>query len=198
MIQHTHGLPCAHEIAKYISVGRSIPLDCIHMHWRKLDLLSNASANNPSHEFDCMPETDLIVEQFKGYDLSKKLLILNKLRELAKPETTSLIEPEVKSKVRGHPKLKTHNSTKRDPSAFKLVKSAQDSYSPSLTRDTIASSGTSFVPKKLTMPKQKVIRTRNLKPVSYIGTLPDGLRPYISHVRDVTADGDCGLEPLQG
>ena len=70
-----------------------------------------------------MPEIDLIVKQFRGYDSSKKLLILNKLCELAKPETTSLIKLEVKSKVRGCPKLKSHNSTKRDPSAFELVES---------------------------------------------------------------------------
>ena len=93
VIRHTHGLPCAHEIAEHISAGRPIPLYCIRMHWRKLYLLSKASANNLSHELDCMLEIDLIVEQFRGYDSSKKLLILNKLRELAKPKTTSLIKP---------------------------------------------------------------------------------------------------------
>ena len=111
--------------------------------------------------------------------MSKKLQVLNKLKEIAKPETTSLIEPDVKTKVRGRPKLKLHNSTKHDPFAFELVESARDCYSPSLTKDTIASSGASFVPKKITMPKQKVIRTRNLKPISYIETLLDDLKPYI-------------------
>ncbi|KAK9927755.1 hypothetical protein M0R45_024922 [Rubus argutus] len=37
-IKRTHGLPCAHEIAKYRTEGRPIPLDCIHPHWKKLDL----------------------------------------------------------------------------------------------------------------------------------------------------------------
>ena len=32
VIQRTHGLPCAHEIAEYISEGRPIPLSCIHPH----------------------------------------------------------------------------------------------------------------------------------------------------------------------
>ena len=32
-----------------------------------------------------------------------------------------------------------------------------------------------------------------MKPVSYIDTLPSGLRPYILHVRDVTADGNCSF-----
>ena len=46
------------------------------------------------------------------------------------------------------------------------------------------------------MPKLKVIRTRNMKPVSYIDTLPSGLRPYILHVRDVIADGNCGFRAI--
>ncbi|KAK9927819.1 hypothetical protein M0R45_024985 [Rubus argutus] len=35
-IQRTHGLPCAHEIAEYKRDYKSIPLECIHPHWRKL------------------------------------------------------------------------------------------------------------------------------------------------------------------
>ena len=74
-----------------------------------------------------MTEIDLIVEQFRGYDSRKKLQILDKLRELAKPETTSLIEPASKSQCKGRPNLKLHNSTKREPSSFEYVESAQDS-----------------------------------------------------------------------
>ena len=72
---------------------------------------------------------------------------MNKFREIAKPETTSLIESDVKTKVRGRPKLELHNSTKRDPSAFEVVESTQDRYSLALTEDTIVSSGASLVPK---------------------------------------------------
>ena len=46
VLRHTHGLPCAHEIAEYVSAGHPIPLDCTHMHWRKLDLLSSNSAQD--------------------------------------------------------------------------------------------------------------------------------------------------------
>ena len=110
-------------------------------------MLSTVAENTSKLELDCMPEIELIVEQFRGYDSSKKLKVLNKLREIARPETTSLIEPDVKTKVRSRPKLILDNSTKRDPSAFEVVESTQDSYSPALTRDTIVSSGASLVPK---------------------------------------------------
>ncbi|XXG82350.1 hypothetical protein AAC387_Pa10g0321 [Persea americana] len=49
---------------------------------------------------------------------------------------------------------------------------------------------------KRLMPKQKVSPTRNWKPVSYINTLPAGLRPYIHHVKDVNADSNCGFRAI--
>ena len=33
VIQQTHDLPCAHEIAKYIREGSQIPLSCVHHYW---------------------------------------------------------------------------------------------------------------------------------------------------------------------
>eukprot|EP00268_Persea_americana_P017157 TRINITY_DN18212_c1_g1_i1.p1 TRINITY_DN18212_c1_g1~~TRINITY_DN18212_c1_g1_i1.p1 ORF type:complete len:121 (+),score=9.18 TRINITY_DN18212_c1_g1_i1:147-509(+) len=120
-------------------------------------MLSTVAENTSCLELDCMPEIELIVEQFRGYDSSKKLQVLNKLKEIAKPETTSLIESDVKTKVRGRPKLKLHNSTKRNPSAFEVVESAQVSYSPALTGDTIVSSGACLVSKQRFMHKLKVI-----------------------------------------
>ncbi|XP_062028264.1 uncharacterized protein LOC133744138 [Rosa rugosa] len=36
-IRNTHGLPCAHELAKYKKGDRLIPLDCIDPYWMKLD-----------------------------------------------------------------------------------------------------------------------------------------------------------------
>ena len=37
-----------------------------------------------------------------------------------------------------------------------------------------------------------------MKPVSYIDTLPCGLKPYILQVRDVTADGNCDFRAIAG
>ncbi|XXG85435.1 hypothetical protein AAC387_Pa11g0511 [Persea americana] len=64
--------------------------------------------------------------------------------------------------------------------------------------ETIVSSGAFLVPVKRLVPKQKVNRTQNCKPVSYINTLPTGLRPYIHHVKDVNADGNCGFRAIAG
>ncbi|KAH7849684.1 hypothetical protein Vadar_021481 [Vaccinium darrowii] len=74
VIRRTHGLPCAHEISDYMKEGRPIPLDAIHHHWRKLDISHMA--------LDCKLELDLVAKLFKECDLSAKVEILKKLREL--------------------------------------------------------------------------------------------------------------------
>ena len=186
VIRHTHGLPCAHEIAEYNREGRPIPLDCIHPHWCKLDMLATATPKSSSMELDCIPELELIAQRFKEYDSSRKLQLLNKLRELAVPESTFLIKPEVDT------------STRRDQCAFELVQSGQDSYSPVAIGATAVSSGSSLQRKPKRIQKQKVIPTRSWRPISYIHLFLDGLRPYIHHVKDVKADGNCGFRAIAG
>ena len=34
------------------------------------------------------------------------------------------------------------------------------------------------------------------KPLIYIDACPDGLRPYIQHIKDVKADGNCGFRAI--
>ena len=34
------------------------------------------------------------------------------------------------------------------------------------------------------------------KPIIYIDACPDGLRPYIQHIKDVKADGNCGFRAI--
>lgn len=46
-----------------------------------------------------IPEIDLIVKRFKESDSGIKMQLLNKLRELAMPKSTSLIEPVMKTRT---------------------------------------------------------------------------------------------------
>ncbi|KAG5540574.1 hypothetical protein RHGRI_020704 [Rhododendron griersonianum] len=39
-LRHTHGLPCAHEIAPYKMANIPLPIDLIHDHWKRLSLLA--------------------------------------------------------------------------------------------------------------------------------------------------------------
>ena len=128
-IRRTHGLPCAHEIVWYRQEGRPIPLSCIDPYWRKLDMVS--ASKMQIMKLNCEPELDIIAKKFKQLDGAAQLQMLRKLREIASPDSTSLEEPAKKmTGSRGRTSLKVDTSTRRDPSAFELVLSGQDSYSP--------------------------------------------------------------------
>ncbi|CAL5327280.1 unnamed protein product [Camellia sinensis] len=132
VIRHTHGLPCAHKIANYIRQGRPIPIYSIHSHWRTLEIVL---------ELTCEPELEMIVKYFNDCDTTKQLEILKKLGEIANPESTFLIEPDVKPNPRGCPAHKKIDvSIRRDPYAFEIVQSGHDSHSPKGTQMTTLAS----------------------------------------------------------
>ena len=104
----SYGLPCAHELAELIKEGRTIPLDSVHSHWRKLDTMND----NVSSELKITPEIDSILRQFADYDEAGKIALKRKLRELAYSATTSMFPPLEKVKAKGRPSLKINLSTK--------------------------------------------------------------------------------------
>ena len=59
-----------------------------------------------------------------------QLETLHKLGEIANPQSTFLIVPDVKPNPRGMGHKKIDVSTRRDPCAFELVQSGLDSHSP--------------------------------------------------------------------
>ena len=129
----------------------------------------------------------MIEKRFDKIDDGSKLQLLKKLKELANPASTSLIEPEVKCNTRGRPPMKHDTSTRRDPSMFKYVLSTQGNHSPSLM-----SLSTNAVHSKR-REKLKEVKSQTFKPISFIDSFPVGLRPYIRDVKDVLGDGNCGF-----
>ena len=70
----------------------------------------------------------MILKRFNGVDDCSKIQLLKKLKELADPALTFLVELEVKTKVRGRPSMKLDKSTRRDPSKFEYVESLQGNH----------------------------------------------------------------------
>ncbi|XP_028067938.1 uncharacterized protein LOC114270615 [Camellia sinensis] len=118
-----------------------------------------------------------------GIDAS--LEILHKLGEIADPQSSFLIEPDVKLNPRGKAHKKIDVSTRRDPCAFELVQSGHDSHSPMGTQ----------IP---TQDSVKVYRMRTSTTYSYVDALPVGLKPYIRLIKDVDANGNCGFRAIAG
>ena len=83
LTRRTYGLPCAHEIAEYKMARQPIPLNCIHPHWRKLDMV--VGPKKQTVELSCEAEFRLIAKRFSEQDHSGKLQILKKLKEIANP-----------------------------------------------------------------------------------------------------------------
>ena len=168
----SYGSPCAHELAELIKEGRTIPLDSVHSHWRKLDTMND----NVSSELTITPEIDSILRQFADCDEAGKIALKRK-RELAYPTTTSMFPPIEKVKAKGRPSMKINLSTKRAPSLFEIVESAHDSTSP------------------VTACPVKVPKEQKLK---YIKCFPHKIRKHIVNIVDVEADGHYGYRSIVG
>ncbi|KAM1087108.1 hypothetical protein ACFX2B_012526 [Malus domestica] len=56
VLRDSHGLPCAHEIVRYMRDGRPIPLESIDLHWRKLDMKCTPIRNVAKYGYDAKME----------------------------------------------------------------------------------------------------------------------------------------------
>ncbi|XP_048424670.1 uncharacterized protein LOC125467934 [Pyrus x bretschneideri] len=174
VIPRTHGLPCAHEIVKYKGECQPIPLESLDPHWAKLDILPPSSAQD-SMDVNEFPELELLQQYFLEANAENRLMLRKRVRELVAPYTTNLVEPGVKSRLRGQLRGKIDMSTQQDPYAFDLRSASVDSHSPS---------------------PMDGVPTLSMKGISYIDVFPIGLRPFIQQVKDVCHDGHCGFRAV--
>ncbi|XP_028124362.1 uncharacterized protein LOC114321390 [Camellia sinensis] len=200
VLRHTHGLPCAHEIADYIRQDRPIPLATMHSQCRQLHI----SICNKEEEIEvtCRAKVELFVKKFNESDRTMQLELLKKLKEIVCLGSTFLVEPEVKPKTHPWDHKKIIVSTRRDPCAFELVQSGHDSFSPRDTQITTLASTLEIKKKRPVKGKEKVKAkgkvyiTRIVKHGAYVDAFPFGLKPYIKFVKDVAVDGNCGFRAI--
>ena len=104
LLRKMHGLPCAHELAEYGRVNMPVPANWL-THWKKLDMSPSAPSDLEAVkdlEKCLVDESEIINQHFSKACYSKKLILLKRMRELIVPNTSSLMEPEVK--IRKHNK----------------------------------------------------------------------------------------------
>ena len=92
----THGLPCACELARYV-LG-SIPLDTIHMFWRRLSFLGQG-LSEPN--VTITEEMKAISKRFEELDVCGKVTLKSKFWEIAYPDLNSMCAPSEKIKTKG-------------------------------------------------------------------------------------------------
>ncbi|KAL5193568.1 hypothetical protein HKD37_20G055767 [Glycine soja] len=119
VVRTTLGLSCACELSKY--VGGCIPLDSIHMLWRRLSF-SDQGLSEPEVGIKDVMET--MYQKFEELDVCGKFTLRSKLWEIAHPDQNSMCPPPAKVNTKGAPKKTTSKnprSTKRDLSYWEYV-----------------------------------------------------------------------------
>eukprot|EP00256_Glycine_max_P060570 XP_014629446.1 uncharacterized protein LOC106798108 [Glycine max] len=115
----THGLPCACELARYV-VG-TIPLDTIHMFWRRLSFLDKGLSES---EVSIIEEMKTISKNFEKLDVCGKVTLKSKLQKISYPNLNSMCALIEKVKTKGAQKksmTRHQRSMKRHLSYWEYV-----------------------------------------------------------------------------
>ncbi|XP_006577644.1 uncharacterized protein [Glycine max] len=179
VLRTTLGLPCACELQRYD--GGSIPLDAVHMYWRRLNFSDQGLCEA---EVSIKEEMDRIYKRFKELDVCGKVTFKSKLREFAFPDKTSMCPPPTKVKTKGAPKKvmkRSERSTKCDPSYWEYV----DAY------HSVQNSNTSVKPNPSSFEPLKPTRM-----IPMLDQFPPFMHGFIEDVVDVKADGNCGYRSV--
>jgi len=98
VLRQTYGLPCACVLARY-DPG-VIPLGELHIIWSRLSFSDLLSAESIP-ELGIQQEINLLINRYKEVDITGKVTIKHKLREIVCPKQTSMISPMHKVKTKG-------------------------------------------------------------------------------------------------
>ncbi|XP_028186404.1 protein FAR1-RELATED SEQUENCE 6-like [Glycine soja] len=179
VVRTTLGLPCACELSKY--VGGCIPLDSIHMFWRRLSF-SDQGLSEPEVGIKDVMKT--IYQKFEELDVCGKFTLRSKLWEIAYPDQNSMCPPPAKVNTKWAPKKTTSRnprSTKRDPSYWEYVDAFESKQnSNSSVRRTASSS------------EQPIRRTM----MPMLDQFQPFMHDFIDKIVDVKGDGNCGYRSV--
>ncbi|KAH1226271.1 hypothetical protein GmHk_11G032976 [Glycine max] len=91
VMRSTHGLPCACELSRY--TAGSIPLELVHLFWRRLCFSDQGLCET---EVSIKEEIEIISKRFDELDVSGKVTLKSKLREIAYRDHNSMCPPPSK------------------------------------------------------------------------------------------------------
>ncbi|KAH1188421.1 hypothetical protein GmHk_U059536 [Glycine max] len=181
VVRTTLGLPCACELSKY--VGGCIPLDSIHMFWRRLSF-SDQGLSEPEVGIKDVMET--IYKKFEELDVCGKFTLRTKLWEIAYPDQNSMCPPPTKVNTKGAPKKTTSRnprSTKRDPSYWEYV----DAFESMQNRNSSV---------RRTASSSEQPNRRPMMPM--LDQFQSFMHDFIDKIVDVKPDGNCGYRSVAG
>ncbi|KAK9158690.1 hypothetical protein Scep_005264 [Stephania cephalantha] len=99
-IRTTHGLPCAHELNFHKFAGSPIPLEDIHVYWRKLSMIPENPVDRSGYNVN--DEIQRVLQKFHACtDEDDRIRIIQPLREISRPSSTPGVVPLTKAKTKG-------------------------------------------------------------------------------------------------
>ncbi|KAH1266555.1 hypothetical protein GmHk_01G002021 [Glycine max] len=179
VMRSTHGLPCACELSKYV-VG-CIPLDSIHMFWRRLSF-SDQGLSEPKESIKAEIET--ISKIFEELDVCGKFTLKTKLWKIAYPDQNLMVPPPTKVNTKSAPKKSMNRnprSTKRDPSYWEYVDAFDSMQNINLSVRCNGSSSEQPNPRKI---------------VPMLDQFQPYMHDFIQNIVNVKADGNCGYRSV--
>ncbi|KAI5385280.1 hypothetical protein KIW84_072037 [Lathyrus oleraceus] len=128
-LRTSYGLPCACELGRYTLGGIPIPIDVVHVHWRKLTMEVELEVGaDDGSEVDMTCAMDELWKRFRSLDVIGKRALKSRVCELAYPTMTPLCPPPEKPKTKGGVKKKGKKTAEydvyRDPSYHECVDKA--------------------------------------------------------------------------
>ncbi|XP_058726299.1 uncharacterized protein LOC131597631 [Vicia villosa] len=180
-----YGLPCACELGRYTLSGDAIPIEAIHIHWRKLSMKGNQDIDaDDGSEIDMTNAIDEIWKMWRSLDVVGKRALKSRVCEIAYPTTTKMCPPPEKIKTKGGVKKKGKRpvgyDVYRDPSGYEYVDQSHLSSQKSSKR----------------LYSQLSQTSKNREFDKYIVQFPDYIRPFIDDIVDVMDDGNCGFRAI--
>ncbi|KAK9087906.1 hypothetical protein Syun_030300 [Stephania yunnanensis] len=96
----THGLHCAHELNHHKFAGSPIPLEDIHVYWRKLSIIPENPVDRSG--YNAHDEIERVLQKFHACtDEDDRIKIIRQLREISRPSSTPGVVPPTKIKTKG-------------------------------------------------------------------------------------------------
>ncbi|XP_073219718.1 uncharacterized protein [Cicer arietinum] len=193
-LRRTYGLPCACELGQYKLMGEPIPLDSVHIQWRKLSMECELTQDTEDgSELDMSTEMNALWKRFRSLDVIGKRVLKSKVRELAFPSTSSLCPPPEKIKTKGI--VKKSKGMKpdgydvyRDPSYFEHVNATHC--------EDFGSQPSQSKKRQVSQSKKQPSQSSQSSKHLLWRQFPDIIQPYIDDIFDVAADGNCGFRDI--
>ncbi|KAK9100333.1 hypothetical protein Scep_023763 [Stephania cephalantha] len=198
-IRTTHGLPCAHELNFHKFSGSPIPLEDIHVYWRKLSMILENHVDRCGYNVN--DEIERVLQKFHACtDEDDRIIIIQQLRGISRPSSTPGVVSLTKIKTKGRTpgssigcllnrgkKIGTKRrhgeddtSTTRMPSGFEYVLSTEEASSSRKKKMKVG-------------PKiRRSCRQTSAAKIGYSHCIEPDWLPYVESTIDVLGDGNCG------